>query len=203
MNKPIISKRSAFAMQVVADNQALVSVGEKSKIVDGQLELVDELIVVKTEIAAGEEQDLVSVTKNKDPRKGVCDFQNGKLVAAEDGGSIIVDAIKISHSAGTAGQDAASKLFTQTTFTSDLENAVVQFHQNGKVLREVKISQFCFKGDEPQTVEAGFKKLDKPFVVLAGSDVKIKLVRPTGVAGAIAFLAIELDCMRTYPKRTS
>ena len=164
--------------------------------------MIDSTLVLKTEIAAGEEQELLSVQKNKDVRTGIVDFDKAKVVGEDGGGSIAVDAIRVSHAAGVALDDPAAKSYTQTTFPADLENAELQISQGGRVVQKIKLAEFAFKGDEPQTRDDQWKTFSRPFVIAAGADLKVKLLRPSGVAGAVAFLSVEFKGMQTYPKRS-
>jgi hypothetical protein len=198
----ITNETAQRAQEAFARDSSSISNQEKANVATGALELIDSTLVLKTEVAAGEEQDLLSIQKNKDVRTGVVDFQDGKIITQDGGGSIAVHAMKIAHAAGAANEDAAEKSYTQATFPTDLENAELQLSQGGRIIQRVKLSEFAFKGDEPQTREDQWKHFVRPFTIVAGADIKVKLLRPTGIAGAVAFLDIEFKGMQTFPKRT-
>ncbi len=201
----ITSRRAKKASEALARDSRLISEEEKNAFGLGELELIDRTVVLKTLVVPGEEQDILSKQKNRDSRTGINDFQLARIVSEDGGGTIVVDAIKLSHAAFVAGETndaAATKAYIQTKWPSDLENGEVVFQQNGRVIQKIKIAEFAYQGNEPVTRHDQYKRLTRPFVIAAGSDLKIKLLRPTGVAGAEEFLAIELQGMQTYPKRT-
>jgi hypothetical protein len=202
MNKRILSKRHAKASLALQKDSVALSFEEKDRIKAQQLELYDETIVLKTFYAAGEEQELLSANKNNTPRRGVVDFQDGRLITQDGGGTLAVDAIKISHAAGIKDEDPAAKSYIQTGFPDHLENSLVELHQNGTTLRKIKISEFAFKGDEPQTTMDQWKELDRPIVIAAGTQLKIRLLRPENFPGAGGFISIEMKGMQTFEKRT-
>lgn len=198
----ILSKRHAKASLALKKDAIALSQEEKYRINSQQLELYDDTIVLKTHYSAGEEQELLSANKNSTPRRGIVDFQDGRLITQDGGGTISVDAIKISHATGIATDDAAQKSYVQTGFPPDLENAVLELYQNGTSLRKIKISEFAFKGDEPQTYGDQWKELDRPIVIAAGTQLKIRLLRPENFPGAEGFISIEMKGMQTFERRT-
>lgn len=198
----ILSKRHAKASLALKKDSVALSYEETTRIKENQLELYDETIVLKTYYAEGEEQELLSANKNSTPRRGIIDFQDGRLITQDGGGTLAVDAIKISHAAGAKDEDPASKSYLQTGFPDHLENSLIELHQNGTTLRKIKISEFSFKGDEPQTTLDQWKELDRPIVIAAGTQLKIRLLRPENFSGDGGFIAIELKGMQTFEKRT-
>jgi len=198
--KTVTFRQNRAKERLIADVD-LISVNEASAIRKGHLELNDETKVLKIIVNAGEEQEILSVQKNKDSRTGINDFQDGRIISPDGGGSFVVEEVKISHAAAVLGDDVATKSFIQTAFPSDLEHAVVQFSQNGRTIKEIKLCEFVFTGDAPQNVIASWKKLDMPFTIAAGKDLRMKLVRPSGITGSAAALSIEMQGIQTYPKR--
>lgn len=197
-----LTNRHAKASLALKKDAIAISQEEKYRINNQQLELYDQTTVLKTHFAAGEEQELLSANKNNTPRRGIVDFQDGRLITQDGGGTIAVDAIKISHAIGTKTDDPADKAYLQIGFPTHLENAIIEFHQNGTTLRKIKISEFAFKGDEPQTSDDQWKELDRPIVIAAGTQLKIRLLRPENYPGAEGFISIELKGMQTFEKRT-
>lgn len=195
------SGRVTKATHALKVNGSLISQNEKSRIAAGQIEYQDATVVLKTHVPAGEQAELLSVAKNRDSRRGINDFEAGKLVSVGDAGTVVVDAVKVSYAAGVLADDAAAKTFAQTGIPADLENAEIEISQGNNVIGRIKMSEFAFKGDEPQTRGDQWKALTVPMVLAAGKSTSIKVLRPEGVAGAEAFLAIEMKGLRTYPKR--
>lgn len=204
MNKSVRGGANARVAKLVhavkADNVA-ISKEEKARIASGELELVDRTLTIKTEYSTGEMEDLVSTTKNPNPRRGINDFNKGVISQVGDGGTVIVDAIKIAHATGTTGQDAATKSFTQVTIPADIAHGVVEFSQGNVVVGRVNISEFAYKGDEPNTRADQWLPLTRPMVLAAGKTTKISLLRPESVTGVLGFISIEMKGMQTYPKR--
>lgn len=200
--KRILTNRHAKASLALRKDAIALSQEEKHRIGQRELELYDETVVLKTYYSAGEEQELLSANKNNTPRRGIVDFQDGRLVTQDGGGTIAVDAIKLSHATGVQADDPADKQYIQTEFPAHLENALVELYQNGTSLRKIKISEFAFKGDEPQTSDDQWKKLDRPIVIAAGTQLKIRLLRPENYAGGEGFIAVELKGMQTFERRT-
>lgn len=202
MKKSALSGRHVKASIALRKDQIALSQEEKHRIKNNELELHDDTIVLKTYYSQGEEQELLSANKNNTPRRGIVDFQDGRLITQDGGGTIAVDAVKISHAIGAQGEDPADKSYVQTEFPTHLENALIELYQNGTSLRKIKISEFAFKGDEPQSASEQWKKLDRPLVIAAGSQLKIRLLRPENYPGGEGFISIELKGMQTFEKRT-
>lgn len=198
----ILTKRHAKASLALKKDAIALSQEEKYRIKSQQLELYDDTIVLKTHYSAGEEQELLSANRNNTPRRGIVDFQDGRLITQDGGGTIAVDSIKLSHAFGVQGEDPADKNYIQTEFPPHLENALIELHQNGTTLRKIKIAEFAFKGDEPQTASDQWKELDRPIVIAAGTQLKIRLLRPENYAGGEGFIAIEMKGMQTFERRT-
>jgi len=199
----ISSRRAKKASEALARDSKLISRGEIAKFGAGEMELIDRTVTLKTLITEGEEQDVLSKQKNKDQITGLNDFSEARIVSEDGGGSIAVDSIKLSHAIQETGQtiaDTATKVFKQTRWPADLENGILQISQSGRVVQTIKISEFAFKGDEPQTRADQYKRLARPFTIAAGTDVKIRILRP-GVVGKSHFFGIELCGMQVYPKR--
>jgi len=197
----IPSKRREKAMLVLLNDKQSLTVNERSSFNEGQTEMIDGNLVLKTEVQAGGEQDLLSVQTNKDSRIGVNDFQDAKIINDGAGGSMVVDSVKLSHATGLKDEDAAAKSYTQTAWPADLENSIVVVMQDNVILHKAKIADFAFKGDEPQTREAGELRLARSFTLATDKRVVIKLLRPNNVAGAIHFLAVEFKGMQLVNKR--
>ncbi len=178
-----------------------VSAEEASRFQSGQLELVDETLTLKTHLKAGEEVTILSSSVNKDVRKGINDFQDGKLARIDNGGTVVVDKVRVSHAAGVAADDAAAKSYTTNSMPADIENGVIRIEQGGKLVAELKASRFLLRGDESQKVGDDFLELDTPFVLVAGSSTVIKFLRPEGVVGNECFIGIEAEGKKTMPKR--
>lgn len=201
--KQIISPRQLKALKVLEQNNKLVSPEEASRYRQGELGLADETIALKTHVPASQETEILSTSINKDPRVGIVDFDRGMLLRSDEGGTFVADRIKIGYAAGIATDDAATKNFIQTTLPAELENAVVRILQGGRLVREIKVSHFAFKGNEPQEADSSWLSLDHPLLLVAGSPIKIKLVKPEGMATYTEqFVSVEFDGLRTTPKRT-
>jgi len=197
----IPSKRTEKATKALEKDSRSLSASEKNAYDNNELEKVDGNLVLKTLITPGEELDLLSVQKNKDSRVGIIDFQDAQIINDGAGGSMIVDAIKFSHAAGLKADDVAAKSFIQKAWPADLENGYVLIKQDTAILHKAKLSDFAFKGDEPQTREAQYLRLARPFTLAAGKRITIKLLRPNGVVGADHFLAVEFKGMQLVNKR--
>lgn len=203
MEKTILSQRAFKALKVLAKNNKLVSPEEASRYKQGELELVDDIYVLKTHVPGSQETEILSTTVNKDPRVGINDFDRGVLSRADEGGTFVADRVRISHATGVKADDVATKNFTQTSMPAELENAVLRVYQGGRIIREIKVSTFALKGDETQTVNGGWLFLDHQLVLVAGSPITMKLVKPENM-GAYneGFFSVEFDGLKTAPKRT-
>lgn len=201
----ISSRRAKKIAESFARDSRLISISEKGNFAKGEMEFIDRTVTVKTLVFAGEEQEILSTQKNKDYKTGINDFQNGRLVSESGGGSVGVDLVKLSYAEyikDETADDVVNKTFKQTGWSADMENAEIVFLQSGRVVQKIKISEFAFKGDEPNTRTHQYKHFSRPFVIAAGTDLVVKLVRPAGVAGKETYLAIEMQGMQTFPKRT-
>jgi hypothetical protein len=174
---------------------------EVIRIEKNELELVDKTITLKTALEPGERVELVTVSKNPDPVRGINDFDKGKLAAVADGGSMVIDEVKLSHAAGAVGDNPATKQYLQRLFPADIAHGLVKISQGDIVLCEINVSEFNYKGDEPNTRADQWKTLERPFTLVGGRTTKIEFFRPEGTSGAIVFIGIELQGMQTNPRR--
>lgn len=184
-------KRDAGALK----NEEVLRIEKK------ELELVDKTITLKTWVEAGERVELVTVSKNPDPVRGINDFDKGKLAAVADGGSVVIDEVKVSFATGVIGDGAATKQYIQKLFTADIAHGLIQISQGNGVLCEINVSEFNFKGDEPNTMADQWKSLERPFTLVGGKTTKIEFFRPEGTSGTGVYIGLEMQGMQTNPRR--
>lgn len=200
--KPL-SKRQIKTIIHLDAAASLVAGDEARRYKAGDLDLIDDTIVVKTFVEVGDVVPMLSSSKNRDLRKGIIDFQEGKVTREGDGGTMTVDKVRITYAAGIKADDAAVKNFLTTGIPADIENAVISIKQGGTIVRELKVSKHVMKGDPAQKLGDDFVELDVPMVLVAGKEIKIDLLRPEGVlgGGTAGFIGLEFDGMKTFPKR--
>ncbi|MFT5821227.1 MAG: hypothetical protein ACI8ZM_002476 [Crocinitomix sp.] len=189
------------AMQALSQNNKALSTEEKKEFAAGRLELIPASIVLKTMIADAENQKLITSQKNKDFRQGICDFQDGRLLQHGLGGSFVSTGIRASWSTHATVTDPAQLSFHYTSWPFDMCHAEIAFTRGSDPLRNVRLSNFIFKGDSPQDLTSTILDLKAPLVISKDFGLGIELIRPDGVTPAAGnqFLSIEFIGYRLLP----
>lgn len=153
-------------------------------------EFVDGSVTLKAFAKAGGNVILLSDSVNTKVIPGVNEFIDGAILTPQGRGSVAVDGIRITNSAGAEADGAHTKIYGQTGFTADILNAIIVVEQKGFV-RRFKVSDYALLGDESQNPRGGVVQLSAPFLLAGDTTTKITLERPLDEAGTACYLGIE------------
>ncbi|MDX1350069.1 MAG: hypothetical protein R3279_07475 [Putridiphycobacter sp.] len=194
-----MKNRKEEAKNILASNARLISKDEAAQVNGMASELVDSTATVKVELPAGAINELLTSANNPESRRGIMSFSKGKL----ESGSIVVTGIRFGYSATTAGDDVATKTFTQTGIPADVANGVIEIKQAGIVVRTIAVSNLIVAGDAPQNLKDRVYELDAPFLLGRDLNTSIVFYRPEGIDGAVVAVSIEFVGMQLAAKRVA